>query len=255
MNSALPRPQPSRKPGDLEDGVREAGQRAEHDDEKQAEQQRPPRPDPRRDPARDEHRETRHREVAGEQQRDLARRGGQVLREHGQDRIDQADAHEGDDAREGDGVDGTGLVQQRRHEARSWSRAGRAAASAASASSSRRSSRVCSTAARPARTVGELLTAGVGDLDVHGAGVHDVARLAHEPVLLEPVHQDRHRRLGDQLGRGEVGHPQRPFGAQPAQRQQRADAAAARGVCTQELRDERDTALELSGEIFDSQTI
>ena len=63
------------------------------------------------DDAGDQHRDTHDRHVAGEQQRDLARRGAELVGDRLEDRVDEADAHERDDAREGDGPDGTGLLQ------------------------------------------------------------------------------------------------------------------------------------------------
>jgi hypothetical protein len=56
--------------------------------------------------AGDEHRDAHHGEVAGEQQRHLARRRRQLVGDRLEDRVDEADAHEGDDAGEGDGPDG-----------------------------------------------------------------------------------------------------------------------------------------------------
>jgi hypothetical protein len=109
---------------------------------------------------------------------------------------------------------------------------------------------------RPAGAhLGELGAADFGDLDEHGSRVLRVTRLAHEAVLLEPVDEHGHRRLGDELGGGEVGHALRAIGVQAPQGEQSADAAAAGRMGAQELRDERDAALELSGEIFDSSTI
>ena len=135
------------------------------------------------------------------------------------------------------------------------SRAGRAAASAARASSSRRSSRACERLGASGPHGGELVTAGVGQLDPDRARVGGVGGLADQAVGLEPADQAGHRRLGDALGRGQLGDPLRAVGRQPGQHQQRADAAAAVGLRPQQLREVRQAALELYGEIFDSQTI
>ena len=138
---------------------------------------------------------------------------------------------------------------------RSWSRAGRAASSAARASSSRRSRRTLERGGAVGADRAQLLAAGVGELDEHGAGVGGVAGLAHEAVLREPGHERGHRRLGHELGGGQVGDPHRPVVVEPAQGQQCAHAAAAMGLGTQDVRDERDAALQLGRQIFDSHTI
>ena len=113
MNSALPRPQPARKPTIGADGVRRAGERREHDDQHQPGEQGALRADPRGDHAGDQHRDAHHRHVAGEQQRDLARRRVELVGDRLEDRVDEADPHERDDAREGDGPDGARLVEER----------------------------------------------------------------------------------------------------------------------------------------------
>jgi hypothetical protein len=95
----------------------------------------------------------------------------------------------------------------------------------------------------------ERLAAGLGDLDPDGAGVGGVARLAHEPFLLEPAHEHGHGRLRDKLGCGQVRDPLRPVVVEPAQREQRAEAAPAVGAGAQQLRDPRDAAVQLGGEI------
>ena len=112
MNSALPSPQPSRKPAiwnTLPDRPASA--------EKTTTSARPTS-SVRRGPIRLADQPVTsiempgHREVAGEQQRHLARRGVEVVGEHGEDGIDEADAHEGDDAGEGDGPHGARLVEE-----------------------------------------------------------------------------------------------------------------------------------------------
>ena len=73
MNSALPRPQPARKPTIPSMLSRTSGQRGEDHDERQAGDQRALGADPARHPAGDEHRDRGDDQVAGEQQLDLAR--------------------------------------------------------------------------------------------------------------------------------------------------------------------------------------
>ena len=112
MNSALPRPQPARKPT--------------------MPPMEPDRPAsaakttmmispamsvffaPRRLETQpgDEHRDRGDDEVAREQQLDLGRRRVQLAGEALQDRVDQADAHEGHDAGERDGPDGARLAER-----------------------------------------------------------------------------------------------------------------------------------------------
>jgi hypothetical protein len=104
----------------------------------------------------------------------------------------------------------------------------------------------------------ELRAAGVGDLDAHGAGIGGVARLTHQAFTFQPPHEHGHRGLRDELGRGEVRDPLRAVVAQAAQREQRAEAAPAMGGGAQQLRDARDAAVELGGEVrrkIDSSTI
>ncbi len=105
MNSALPRPQPARKPTmpsmlpDVPASAENTTIRTSPAD------QRPLGADPARHPAGDQHHHRGDDQVAGEQQLHLARAGVQLARQRGQDRVDQADAHERDHAREGDRPD------------------------------------------------------------------------------------------------------------------------------------------------------
>ncbi|HET6551360.1 MAG TPA: hypothetical protein VFG79_23030, partial [Solirubrobacter sp.] len=65
-------------------------------------------------------------------------------------------------------------------------------------------------------------------------------------------------RLRDALGDGELGDPLRPLGVEAAQHEQRAEAAPPMRLCAQEVRRERQAAVELVGKIgrnFDSDTI
>ena len=112
MKSALPRPQPARKPTispTLPDAPASALKTMTSASPASSVLARA---DAAGDEAGDEHRDAGDREVAREQQLDLARRGVELLGQRGQDRVDQADAHEGDDAGEGDGPDGLGLLEQ-----------------------------------------------------------------------------------------------------------------------------------------------
>ena len=178
------------------------------------------------------------------------------LGEHGEDRVDEADAHEGDDAGEGDGPHGARLVEEAvSHVAISLVEGGKSGGE-------RRAGVVVEMieAGLQGRGAlgahgGELLAAVRGQLDPDRAGVRGVGGLAHEAVGLEPADQAGHRRLGDALGGGQVGDPLRSVGSEPAQDQQRADAAAAVRRRAQQLRELREPALELNGEIFDRHTI
>ena len=112
MKSALPSPQPRRKPAIapmLDAAPASALNSTTSTSPASSVRRGPMRED---DPAADQHRHAGHREVGGEQQRDLARRRLQVVGERGEDRVDEADAHEGDDAREGHGPHGSWLLQQ-----------------------------------------------------------------------------------------------------------------------------------------------
>ncbi len=93
------------------DAARGAGQAGEDDDEGEAREQGLLSADPAGDRTRDEHHHGGHREVAGEQQGDLGRAGVEVLGDGREDGVDQADAHEGEHARQGGGPDGDRLVQ------------------------------------------------------------------------------------------------------------------------------------------------
>src|SRR5690606_7031042 len=93
------------------DAAAEARERREHDDEGETDQQGPAGADAAGDPAREEHHRARHEQVAREQQLGLGGRRVQVGRDRGKDRIDESDAHERDDAREGDRPDRARLAQ------------------------------------------------------------------------------------------------------------------------------------------------
>ena len=172
----------------------------------------------------------------------------------GQDRVHEADAHEGDDAGEGDGVDRPRLVPERCHE-RSWSRCGEGGDQRCTGVVVEAIDAALQGGGAVRADGGELRAPGVRDGDEHGARVGGVARLAHQAVLGQPRDDRRHRGLGHQLGGGQLGHPHRAHVVETAQDEQGADAAAAVGLCPQNLRDERDAALELCREIFDRHTI
>ena len=178
-----------------------------------------------RHPPRHEHRDAGDREVAREQQRDLARRGVEVLREHGQDRVHEPDAHEGDHAREGDRPDGLGLVGDA-HSSSSISRSSSGSAAASAARSSAVKSLEAALEQRGARGAHRLQAREpvVGQMHAHGPRVVGVRRAPHQPVALEAPDERRDRRLRDRLGLGELGDPAR---AGVAQRRQHGGRGAA----------------------------
>ena len=100
MNSALPRPQPARKPITAPTLPDEPARAADDDDQREPAEKRALRSDPARHHAGDEHGDAHHRHVAGEQQRDLARRRVQLRGDLLEDRVDQPDPHERDHAGE-----------------------------------------------------------------------------------------------------------------------------------------------------------
>ena len=100
------------------DGGGGAGRRAEDHDKGQAGDQGRLGAQPAGHPVGDEHGHRGDDQVAGEQQRHLARRGVQLMGDRGQDRVDQADAHERHDASERDGEDGFWLPERARRRAR-----------------------------------------------------------------------------------------------------------------------------------------
>ena len=129
---------------------------------------------------------------------DLARGGVELAGQRGQDRVDEADAHEGDDAGEGDGPDGLGLLGQVvivsfdqlvQHGQRGGERLALVRVERGSRASS-------SGGARVAHRVQPLAALG-GDGDEHGARVAGVGAALDEPVALEPADERGHRRLRD----------------------------------------------------------
>jgi hypothetical protein len=114
MNRALPRPQPARKPTMPPIEFDVSASAAKHDDEDQADGQCGLGADAAGYPADHQHRDRGHDQIAGEQQRHLARRGVQAAGQCGQDRIDEPDAHERHDTGERHGPDGTRLLERAR---------------------------------------------------------------------------------------------------------------------------------------------
>src|SRR5262249_28082072 len=102
------------EPDDRVDAGGGPGGGAEYDDQDQPRDQRLLGPDPAGYPVGDQHGHRGDDEVAGEQQRHLARRGVQLVRDGWQDRVDQADAHERHDAGERDGEDSFRLSERAR---------------------------------------------------------------------------------------------------------------------------------------------
>ena len=227
----------------------------EHDDEHQAGDQRPLGADPAGHPVGDQHRHGGDHQVAGEQQRDLAGRGVQLVGDRRQDRVDQADAHERDDAGERDREHGLRLLERARGVRRGgWGGrppglAGLAAepvwaalnlvvlpgagvrAGESVKRGQRRGERGAVLGAELGEDDGELLGAPgaaaaergpavVGDGHLDHPAVHRVRLPAHQAVVLEPADQLRHRRLGDAREGRELREPP---GAAPFQRGQCPD--------------------------------
>src|SRR3954447_16592219 len=112
MNRALPSPQPARKPtipptvSVVPASAAKTTMRASPTTSVRV------RADPAGHPADEQHGHRGDHQIAGEQQGHLTRCGVQVLRQRGQDRVHQADAHEGDDTGEGHGPDGPRLTER-----------------------------------------------------------------------------------------------------------------------------------------------
>ena len=186
------------------------------------------------DPAADQHRHAGHREVGGEQQQDLARRRLQVVGERGEDRINEADAHEGHDAREGHGPRGAGssemvgmasLIRWRTQDLRSST--GRAARSWVS-SFRRRGGHVAGRQSVRRERGSELLPAGGGEGDGHDALRRRSALHSTKPRASSRAGQRRHGRLRHGLERGEVGRALRPASLRRARRRWRTGWARSR---------------------------
>src|SRR5699024_5905365 len=92
------------------DAVRGAGERGEDDNQREAGEQGALGAHAGGDDTGDEHGHAHDRHVAGEEQRGLARTGAELVGDGLEDRVHEADAHEGDDAGEGDRPDGTRLA-------------------------------------------------------------------------------------------------------------------------------------------------
>ena len=99
---------------DLVDGTGESRERGEYDDKDEPDEQRGLRADARGQEAREEHHAAGDEQVAGEQQHRLGGRGIEFSRDGRQDRVDQTDAHEGDDGGERNCPDGTWLMEDGR---------------------------------------------------------------------------------------------------------------------------------------------
>ncbi len=82
------------KADDLRDGAGGTGERRERDDQDEAEHEGPPHAEAARHPAREEHRDARNKEVARKEQHGLAGRGPELFADRGQNRVDEANAHE-----------------------------------------------------------------------------------------------------------------------------------------------------------------
>ena len=211
MNSALPSPQPARKPTMPPIVSDEAREAREHDDQHEPGDEGVLGADPAGDPAGDEHRDRGDDEVAGEQQRDLARRGVQLGGERGQDRVDEPDAHERDHAGEGDGPHRSGLAEgaagrscgeflsRRDGRRRPWRPRARRGRRRRGRRAGRRGPRRGPGGARRAPR------GRPGDGDEHAAPVGGVGCPFDQAARGQPADQPGHRGLRDALGLGELG--------------------------------------------------
>ena len=111
MKGSVAQPPSGTESDDLVDRVRRTGQHAEDDDERETNDQSPPAADPTGNPAGDQHGDRRHHEVAREEQFDRAWRRIELLGQGRQDGVDQADAHEGDNAGQSNRPDGPRLAE------------------------------------------------------------------------------------------------------------------------------------------------